>query len=114
MSTHAHDWCTVVALAGELDLSTAPQLRRQILRSRTRGPHLVLDLAQLTFMDTTGLQVIMDAHTQALPTGATVAVAGPAGAPLRLLQITGLHHHLPVFTTLGEALSAARAAPQFH
>jgi anti-sigma B factor antagonist len=113
MSTHAHDRCTVIALAGELDLCTAPQLQRQILRSRTRGPHLVFELAELTFMDTTGLQVIMNAHTHALRTSATVAVAGPAGAPLRLLRVTGLHHQLPVFTTLDEALSAARA-PQLH
>jgi anti-anti-sigma factor len=114
MSAHGHDWCTVITLAGELDLYTAPQLHRQILAGRDRSPHLVFDLAHLTFMDTTGLQIIIDAHTHAMEAGASVAVIGAAGAPLRLLQVTGLHHQLPVFPTLDEALSATCATPQLH
>ncbi|MCW2888738.1 MAG: anti-sigma factor antagonist [Streptosporangiaceae bacterium] len=114
ISTHAHDSFTVIALAGELDLSTSPQLQQQVLLSRTRSPHLVFDLAGLTFMDTTGLRVIVNAHTHARHNNGSVAVAGLTGGPLRVLEVTGLHECLPVFATLDEALSAACAAPETH
>jgi anti-anti-sigma factor len=107
MSTRAHGPFTVITLAGELDLSTAPRLQQELIRTRTTSPRLVLDMAGLTFMDTTGLRVIVKAHAHAQESGGTVTLAGVSGAPLQVLQITGLHKRLPVLETLDEALSTA-------
>ncbi|HEX8086400.1 MAG TPA: STAS domain-containing protein [Solirubrobacteraceae bacterium] len=47
-------------IAGELDLVTAPLLRDELTRHRTRGVRVVLDLSQVEFLDSTGLVLLME------------------------------------------------------
>ncbi len=52
---------TVVALAGESDVYTYDQLRRALKAEATKGvPLLIVDLSALEFMDSTGVQVLLD------------------------------------------------------
>lgn len=56
----------VVALSGELDLSTAHSVQREFERIEDRDPAvLVLDLRQVSFMDSTGLRMLLGAHVRA-------------------------------------------------
>ena len=56
----------VVALTGELDLSTAPQVEEALTDAEEKGPALIrLDLRGLTFMDSTGLRVVLAADGRA-------------------------------------------------
>jgi anti-sigma B factor antagonist len=50
---------TVVALAGELDMSTAPELEEAIRSCAEAADELILDLSGLTFMDSSGLRAIL-------------------------------------------------------
>lgn len=51
----------VVRVVGELDIATAPELERALLRPRPRDERVILDLADLRFMDSTGLRVLLRA-----------------------------------------------------
>jgi anti-anti-sigma factor len=51
----------VVRVDGELDIATAPELESALLRARPRGERVILDLAELRFMDSTGLRVLLRA-----------------------------------------------------
>jgi len=71
----ARDGCQVVHVAGELDMRTAPQLDAALEQSRAPGTPLVLDLAQVGFVDSYGLRSLLLAN----------AGSGPWGAPLRIV-----------------------------
>jgi anti-anti-sigma factor len=55
----------VLRVKGELDIATAPDLERVLLTVRPRGERVVLDLAGLRFMDSTGLRVLLRAQAAA-------------------------------------------------
>lgn len=86
----------VLALDGELDLSTVPELDRQLSDATDAKPERVLvDLSRLAFMDSTGLASIVRAHQSAQAGGSRFHLrAGPPQVQ-RLLQLTGL---IDVFT----------------
>ncbi|MCW2889336.1 MAG: hypothetical protein QOE54_3122 [Streptosporangiaceae bacterium] len=111
VSSHAHGVFTVVTLAGELDLSTAPLVEQKVLSSSESHPHLVFDMSGITFMDSIGVRVMVKAHAHVRKFGGTIALAGLTGNPLRVLTITGLHTRLALFVTLDEALTTAPATP---
>ena len=69
----------VIELAGELDLATAPIIEEAIAQAEaTRPPLLVLDLSGLTFMDSTGLRIVLAADAAARrETRRLVVVRGP-------------------------------------
>jgi anti-sigma B factor antagonist len=78
-----------VHLAGELDLANTPQLERT-LREAQRHAHLVvLDLRGLTFIESSGIHVILDAAGSVRPgDGRLIVVRGPAHVDLAL-TLTG-------------------------
>jgi anti-anti-sigma factor len=88
---------TVVAVRGELDLATAPELEEVLLPPLREGVAVALDLRPLDFMDSTGVRVVVAAHlaAQEHATVLTVVVAG--GGPIaRVLEISGLDAMLTV------------------
>jgi anti-anti-sigma factor len=78
-------------LAGELDLSTAPELAAAIDRLAEAGEHRVLlDLTDLTFCDSTGMAVFVRGDNQAVAAGGWLRLTGASGRVERVLRITGL------------------------
>ncbi|NKZ07278.1 STAS domain-containing protein [Actinomadura latina] len=97
---------TVVRLCGELDIACSEDLRRDLNEARREhGEHLVLDLAELEFMDSNGLSVIVACYKATTAAGGSLTLAGPRPIVRRALEITGLHRRIPVTTTLQEALT---------
>jgi anti-sigma B factor antagonist len=87
-------------LQGELDLVTAGVLRREIERHRPGAGPLVLDLSEVTFVDSTGLVLLMETTRQAAEAGWTLALRrGVSPAVARLLEITRTDG---LFTWVGE------------
>ena len=105
------DASVVVAIDGELDMATASALRKPILDAIAGGHrHIVLDLTQVTFIDSTGLSVIIGAHKRLQPDGA-IAVATESAMVRRVFHLTGLTDLLPMTTTVTEALVRVHAIP---
>jgi anti-sigma B factor antagonist len=78
---------------GELDLATAPELEEQVLAAvRGGGRLVVLDLRELTFMDSTGVRTIVAAHQVGQETGHDLRVVRPArdSAVARVIEISGI------------------------
>jgi anti-sigma B factor antagonist len=94
--THA-DGRTVVALTGELDVTTAPKLSKEFDALARRGENEVdLDLSQLGFMDSSGLSVIVDAHKATQSGGGALTILSPNRRVIRLIQLGGLMSYLNV------------------
>jgi anti-sigma B factor antagonist len=96
----------VVRLAGELDLSNAPALREALLELAARGPsRLVLDLSEVTFVDSTVLGLLVEVRSRVASRDALV-LAAPGLETRRALAISGLDRHFEVTETVEGALNA--------
>lgn len=79
----------VVTVGGELDLSTVAQLD-DYLAQLDPGRPVVLDLHHLTFLDSTGLSVLIDNMHRVRATGGTLTIRRPSPPVARTLEVTGL------------------------
>jgi anti-sigma B factor antagonist len=82
---------------GELDLATAPELEQQVLAAVRDGSQtVVLDLRELTFMDSTGVRTIVAAHQVAEESDNSLIVVRPAreSAVSRVIEISGIDEAL--------------------
>jgi anti-sigma B factor antagonist len=101
----------VVAPCGEVDALTAPQLGRRLLGLAEDGKtRVVVDLSNVTFLDSTGIGVLVNAlrHLR-MRKGALVLVC-PTERILRPFQITGLVGHLRIFGSREQALGGLAGA----
>jgi anti-sigma B factor antagonist len=78
----------VVAVTGELDLKTAPDLCRRL--GAQRGRHVVVDLSELAFCDSCGLRALLGEARETAFEGGRLDVVAPTGTAVRrLLEVTG-------------------------
>jgi anti-anti-sigma factor len=98
----------VVAVAGELYLTSSPRLKQtlwDLLRDGRR--ELVLDFSRVSFMDSTALSVLVGIQRR-LATDERLAIAGAETELLNVFELSGLAASIPVFPTLDAALAYAR------
>lgn len=88
MTSYSVDKGRVAALRGELDASTSRELAEHL--TGPPGSLVVVDLAGLTFIDSSGLGAIHAARRKAIEDGGNLVVCRPNPAVLRVLEITGL------------------------
>lgn len=87
VASYAFDGGRVFALRGELDASTVGNLAERLTAP---GSLVVVDLCQLTFIDSSGLGAIHAARRRALASGGDLVVSRPSASVYRVLEITGL------------------------
>ncbi|GII66966.1 hypothetical protein Skr01_70510 [Sphaerisporangium krabiense] len=96
----------VVAVEGELDLFTAPFLRDEVREAILQDANrLVLDLDKLSFMDSSGLSVLIEAWRLATGEGGGVSLAAPQPPVARILRTTGLDRRIKVYADVDAAIS---------
>ena len=100
------DGAVVVSLVGELDLYNANVVRDRLAAAAGDGSErLVVDLSGVTFIDSTGLGVLVEARSR-LANRSGFLVVAPGMEARRALEISGLDRHFGVHETLDAALAA--------
>lgn len=84
-----------VAASGEMDMSNVEDLRAVLAAHRAPGAAIVLDLSGLTFMDSTGVGLLLDADATARADGHSLELSAPSTAVVRVLEIAGVLDRLP-------------------
>ena len=84
-----------IRVRGELDLSDAPELGRLLDAERAAGHDLVVDLREMTFIDSSGLAVLVWAAQSAAASGRGLRLVAPPPPVMRTFYVTGLHELLP-------------------
>lgn len=102
---HRTSGCAVVVATGEIDLYTAPALRESLIRAGESSSRIVIDLTEVTFLDSTGLGVMLGALGRARTAERSVALVGPTDMVKRVLRITRLDQVFPTYARLDEALA---------
>jgi anti-sigma B factor antagonist len=99
---------TVVSLAGELDLYNAEEVRSALAGALAEEPQmLVVDLEQVTFIDSTALGVLIEGRSR-LADRNGFRLAAPGLETRRALEVSGLDRHFLVHDTVAEAVAAPR------
>ena len=89
-------------LAGELDSAVCHELIEGFDAAVARGPAaVILDLEQVTFMDSAGLQILLSAQRRVVRSGHELSVVCPEGAVRRVIELARLTETLGVVSSLG-------------
>jgi anti-sigma B factor antagonist len=97
----------VVAVSGELDLASGPELEAQL--DQLNGPEttlVVIDLRRLDFMDSTGLSILVRAHQRLAGEGCEMGLVRGSQQVQRLLDLTGVAERLRLVDAPEELLDA--------
>jgi anti-sigma B factor antagonist len=105
--------CARVQVSGDLDLCTASQLRSELSRLIDQGTkHLVLDMRDVEFMDSSGLVVLIHVRKRLSSLGGTFALMDPHRAVQRVLAITGLTKTFMMHQTVNGQVKISRLPDQ--
>ncbi|MDP2774135.1 MAG: STAS domain-containing protein [Nocardioides sp.] len=99
-----HGRFRVVVLAGEVDLAAASTVRVCLRDLMVDGAtHVLVDLSAVTFMDSTGLGMLVAARKQARVFRGSFGLVAPSPPVARVLSLTALDKFLPCFASAAEA-----------
>ena len=101
---------TVLTVAGEVDMLTAPVLRQRLEEhfAADQTP-IIMDLSQVEFFGSTALAVLVDTHQRATAEGRTFVLIAKTRIVRRPLKVTELDKVLSVYDDLDHALEAVHA-----
>ncbi len=92
------------ALEGELDLHTAQAARSRLDTSleQTGARHLILDLCQVSFIDSSGIGMVLGRYRKLKERGGRMEIVAPGGAVKKVLEMAGIAGIIPIRTAQAE------------
>lgn len=101
----------VIRVAGELDLSNVSEVRAVVAEQCERKPPaLVFDLSDLSYMDSSGLGVLVGAKRRLAATEGEVLIITQQNSALKALSLSGLDRIIRVFPDADSLLASERAS----
>lgn len=102
----------VVTVIGEVDLESASQLGdHALVAMQDVCPDVALDLSGVTFMDSTGLKVLLSIQRRADLASGSFAIAGATRPVRKILSLTGLDQTFHIFDSMDELLAVPPGTP---
>src|SRR5215213_9274524 len=96
----------VVAVAGEIDLFTAPEFKQRVSAPIDEGrTHVVVDLTETTFIDSSSLGVLIGAHRRLRRLDGQLVIVCSNDAIIKTFRITGLDGVFTIVSSLEDALN---------
>jgi anti-sigma B factor antagonist len=100
------DGTHIVAVAGEIDLFTAPEFKQRVSAPIDEGrTHVVVDLTDTTFIDSSSLGVLIGAHRRLRRLDGSLVIVCSNDAIVKTFRITGLDGVFTIVNSLEEALN---------
>ena len=98
----------VLVVSGEIDVYTSPTLREHLVEAvGEEHPTVVLDLRAVTFLDSTGLGVLITGLKRCRSAGGELHIVTTQPNVLKVLEITGLDEVFRIHQTVEEATAAS-------
>jgi anti-anti-sigma factor len=85
-----------VRISGDVDLASKERLEEAIGRLGPEARFLIFDLAGVTFMSSTGINMLVRVHNLCEANGGSLVVAAPSEPVRRVLALTGIDQHLTI------------------
>ncbi len=106
MTEDLRDEMTVVSATGEIDLATSPALRNRLQDAIGQRRIVIVDLSDVTFIDSTGLGVLIGGLRRVNESGGEMRIVVTDPRVLKIFEITGLTELFSIRSSLAEATSA--------
>jgi anti-sigma B factor antagonist len=95
----------LIALSGDFDLHSGPEFERRVLEALGRGAsQLVIDLSDVSFIDSTTIGILMRTRKRLAPLGGRVLIVTADRNILRLFEITALDRLFELYSSRTDAL----------
>jgi anti-sigma B factor antagonist len=111
----AIDGTQIVSVTGEVDLSSVPWLAEVIRRAKEQAggepSHVVVDLSEVEFMDTAGLEVLLEEWNSSRRLDGRMCLVAPEGPLTRLLEVSGLGELFDLYAEMDAAVRSCALAP---
>ncbi|MEV8541036.1 STAS domain-containing protein [Streptomyces sp. NPDC051572] len=104
--TDVVDGTLVVTVAGEIDQETGGSLRKALELPEDAAPRVVIDLRHVTFMDSSGINILIAVQTALAEAGGRLRLAGAAPPVLRIIQLVGIDGFIECHPTVQQALDS--------
>ena len=98
----------IVTLTGEIDLETSPQARQILLETVTQSTKLLIEMASVTYIDSSGIATLVEAFQRAKKNGGQVAFICLNPAVVRVLTLARLDKVFTIHANLESAIHASR------
>ncbi|MFE6335164.1 STAS domain-containing protein [Streptomyces sp. NPDC057806] len=106
-TAHTDGNVAVLCVSGEIDIQTAPALRKEALDVIANGcPHLILDLTGVTFCDSSGFNALIGIMRCAMAATGSLALAAVPDRLMRMLDLTGVSTVMPTYPSTSHAMNA--------
>jgi anti-sigma B factor antagonist len=107
------DRCGVVRVRGEIDVVSRERFEAAMAEALDAGGPMVIDMREVTFCDSTGLNALVAANKRAIEEGTAIALVAVPPRVRRVFRITAVDEFIPIYETLREAINAlpSNAAP---
>jgi anti-anti-sigma factor len=99
----------IAAVTGDIDIATVGGLRETLLKLADTGPALIVDLNQVTFIDSAGLGALIGAYRQVTARGGSLHAVCSRPQTRKLLWLTGVDRRIPLAATMDGALNSLDA-----
>lgn len=100
----------LVRLWGEVDASLRDQASMAMVSLLSRSGPYVIDVADVTFIDSSGIAFVLQVHRMATDTGSTAVLRDPPALVIEMLDLIGLGGTIPFEFSSGEAAEQIQAA----
>lgn len=102
---------TILDVVGEIDVYTAPQFKEAVNNVLANGQkHLIINMANVSYMDSSGFGTLLSATKKLRPVGGTVNLVKCNNAIDRILKITRLNTVFSVYDSVDEAVEVSKTA----
>ncbi|RME81921.1 MAG: anti-sigma factor antagonist [Caldilineae bacterium] len=103
-----HNGVTVLRFSAPLELTAheAPDFQTSILQNLPENGRVVLDMAQVTFIDSSGLGILVGLNRRLIRNGGELRLARPTRSVATVFEITRLHRFFEIYDTVEEAVTS--------
>ena len=107
LSTRVQGDRTVIDVAGEVDVYTAPKLRETLIELVAQGSyHLVVNMEEVEFLDSTGLGVLVGGLKRVRAHDGSLRLVCTQERILKIFRVTGLAKVFPIHASVDDAVAA--------
>ena len=97
---------TVISLVGEVDLHYSPVVRDQILAALGNGRYLLVDLAGVSYIDSSGIASMVEGYQLAKKNSLNFGLVGVNGPVMQVLQLARLDRVFPIHDSVADRIAS--------
>jgi anti-sigma B factor antagonist len=99
---------TIVALKGEVDLHYSPTARRQILDHLNANENVLVDLANVEYIDSSGVASLVEGYQLANTKKLSFGLVSASEAAIHVLKLARLDRIFPIYDSVGDAIAGSQ------